>query len=37
VLSDPAIRRAADEVKVAYEKEDGAAAAARIIAANVAV
>jgi UDP:flavonoid glycosyltransferase YjiC (YdhE family) len=36
VLSDPAIRRAAEEVKVAYQKEDGAAAAARIIAANVA-
>jgi UDP:flavonoid glycosyltransferase YjiC (YdhE family) len=35
VISDPAIRRAADEVKRAYQGEDGAAAAARVIAAGL--
>lgn len=35
VLDDPAIRTAADEVKVAYEGADGAAATARLIEAAI--
>jgi UDP:flavonoid glycosyltransferase YjiC (YdhE family) len=36
LLDDPTIRRAADEVKESYAQEDGAAATARIIEANLA-